>query len=213
VVGGRCHLNIVAPERIGSERPIVPGVTCAVAPNDADTEAFRPDLGRAEGLVFGGKTTWFPNNGAQQYFCDEVLPNVCAGRAVKAVGWVGRASDEARRRYQDRHAVERTGHVAEVRPYVRDAACYVVPLRVGGGLRVNILDAWAMGKAVVSPSVGCEGLAAEDGPTILIQEDLDSFARAARAVLQDEGYAGGSERRGVGRLSDTTVGSGLASPC
>src|SRR5213078_3725428 len=71
------------------------------------------------------------------------------------------------------------------RPYVRDAACYVVPLRVGGGTRLKILDAWAMGKAVVSTSVGCEGLVAEDGRNILIGDDPDSFARAVCAVLRD----------------------------
>src|SRR5213082_4323309 len=66
-----------------------------------------------------------------------------------------------------------------------DAACYVVPLRVGGGTRLKILDAWAMGKAVVSTSVGCEGLAAEDGRNILIRDDPDGFAQAVCAVLRD----------------------------
>jgi len=69
---------------------------------------------------------------------------------------------------------------------VRAAACYVVPLRVGGGTRLKILDAWAMGKAVVSTSIGCEGLVAEDGRNILIRDDPDGFAQAVRAVLQDE---------------------------
>src|SRR6266567_6467033 len=82
-------------------------------------------------------------------------------------------------------AVELTGYVPDVRPYVHDAACYVVPLRVGGGTRLKILDAWAMGKAVVSTSVGCEGLAAEDGRNILIRDDPESFAQAVRTVLRD----------------------------
>jgi glycosyltransferase involved in cell wall biosynthesis len=58
-----------------------------------------------------------------------------------------------------------------------------VPLRVGGGTRLKILDAWAMGKAIVSTSIGCEGLAAVDGHNILIRDDPDGFATAVREVL------------------------------
>jgi len=83
---------------------------------------------------------------------------------------------------------------------VRDAACYIVPLRVGGGTRLKILDAWAMGKAVVSTSVGCEGLAAEDGQNILIRDDPDGFAHAVRAVLHD-----GALRQRLGIEGRSTV--------
>jgi glycosyltransferase involved in cell wall biosynthesis len=69
---------------------------------------------------------------------------------------------------------------------VHEAACYVVPLRVGGGTRLKILDAWAMGKAVVSTSVGCEGLDARDGENILVRDDPAEFAAAVRRVLEDD---------------------------
>jgi glycosyltransferase involved in cell wall biosynthesis len=59
----------------------------------------------------------------------------------------------------------------------------VAPLRAGGGTRLKILDAWAMGKAVVSTSVGCEGLAARDGENILVRDTPDSFAEAVAEVL------------------------------
>jgi glycosyltransferase involved in cell wall biosynthesis len=183
----RCSLNVVVSETDRRElQRIVPGVSCAVVPNGVDTEAFRPSPGRDEGMVFVGETTWFPNRDALRYFCDAILPRVRASGETAPVRWVGRASDEARRTYRDRHGLELTGYVADVRPYVRDAACYIVPLRVGGGTRLKILDAWAMGKAVVSTSVGCEGLAAEDGKNILIRNDPDAFARAVCAVLHDQ---------------------------
>ena len=66
---------------------------------------------------------------------------------------------------------------------MREAACFVVPLRVGGGTRLKILDAWAMGKAVVSTSVGCEGLAAVDGVNILIRDSADEFAAGVTSLL------------------------------
>src|SRR5439155_598375 len=137
-----------------------------------------------EGLVFVGELTWFPNRDALEYFSDEILPKVRAIHGGTPVRWVGRASEEVRRQYRDRAGVELTGYVPDVRPYVRDAACYVVPLRVGGGTRLKILEAWAMGKAVVSTAVGCEGLAAHEDRNILIRDDPEDFAQAVRAVLQ-----------------------------
>ena len=184
---GRCRLNVLVSDADRTElQRIVPEANCTVVPNGVDIDAFRPGAGREEGLVFVGGLNWFPNRDALQYFCDAILPRVRAAGEATPVRWLGGgASDEVRRLYRDRHAVELTGYVPDVRPYVRDAACYVVPLRVGGGTRLKILDAWAMGKAVVSTSVGCEGLAAADGRNILIRDDPDSFAHAVRAVLHD----------------------------
>jgi glycosyltransferase involved in cell wall biosynthesis len=77
-----------------------------------------------------------------------------------------------------------------------------VPLRVGGGTRLKILNSWAMGKPVVSTSIGCEGLAAVDGDNILIRDDPQEFARAIAAVLSD----GGLRRRLGERGRATAVG-------
>jgi glycosyltransferase involved in cell wall biosynthesis len=114
------------------------------------------------------------------------------GEKVK-VTWVGRAKPEVIARYATR-GIQLTGHVDDIRPFVGKAACYVVPLRIGGGTRLKILDAWAMGKAVVSTSVGCEGLAAVDGQNILIRDDPAAFAAAVTMVLHDTGLRAVLER-------------------
>jgi polysaccharide biosynthesis protein PslH len=75
--------------------------------------------------------------------------------------------------------------VDDMRPYVDRAACFVVPLRVGGGTRLKVLDAWALGRAVVSTTVGCEGLDARNGDNILIADGAAEFANAVVAVLTD----------------------------
>src|SRR6266550_1312565 len=79
---------------------------------------------------------------------------------------------------------------------MRDAACHVVPLRAGSGTRLKILNAWAMGKAVVSTSIGCEGLAAIDGENILIRDDPKDFADAVVKVLGDHELRSRLGRRG-----------------
>lgn len=182
----RTDLNVLVSDadRLTLQRS-VPQATCAVIPNGVDVATFRPSPGNEQGIVFVGESTWAPNRDGMQYFCDEVLPRIRATGEMAPVRWVGRAPHTLCRAYHDQYAVELTGYVADVRPYMRDAACYIVPLRVGGGTRLKILDAWAMGKAVVSTSVGCEGLAAEDGRNILIRDDPEGFARAVCAVLQD----------------------------
>lgn len=185
---------------------MVPGSRFAVVPNGVDTDAFRPGPPDSrDGLVFVGELGWFPNHDALRYFCEDILPRVRAAGHKVPVRWVGRAPDETRRAYREQHGVQLTGYVDDIRPLVRNAACYVVPLRVGGGTRVKILDAWAMGKPVVSTSIGCEGLAAEDGRNILIRDDPESFARAVCAVLEDDGLRrrlGAEGRRTAERLYD-----------
>jgi glycosyltransferase involved in cell wall biosynthesis len=79
--------------------------------------------------------------------------------------------------------VEVTGGVEDIRAYVRDASVYVVPLRIGGGTRLKIFEAMAMGKAVVATSVGAEGLPVEHGKDIILADDPAEFAEAVSALL------------------------------
>jgi glycosyltransferase involved in cell wall biosynthesis len=137
--------------------------------------------------------SWFPNADALEFFDEEILPLVRARDEKMTVTWVGRAKPEVIARYATR-GIQLTGHVDDIRPYVAKAACYVVPLRIGGGTRLKILDAWAMGKAVVSTSVGCEGLEAVDGQNILIRDDPAAFAAAVTTVLRDAGLRTALER-------------------
>lgn len=163
-----------------------PSAAVTVVPNGVDIEAFVPADVPQEGCVFVGGMTWFPNKDALEWFAADVLPELRAIRgAAPTVTWVGRATADAQERYRAQ-GVSLTGYVDDIRPYVQRAACYLVPIRVGGGTRLKILDAWALGKAVVSTSVGCEGLDARDGDNILIRDDARSFAAAVQTVLEDE---------------------------
>lgn len=184
---GRVALNVAVSE---ADRlrfaELVPGGRFTVVPNGVDTRAFRPAEGGRHGVVFVGGYGWYPNRDALEHFADDVLPHLRGSLPEVEVTWVGRAPDAVREEYAAKHGVRLTGYVEDIRPFVHRAACYVVPLRVGGGTRLKILDAWAMGKAVVSTSVGCEGLDARDGENILVRDDPAEFAEAVRLVLDDE---------------------------
>jgi polysaccharide biosynthesis protein PslH len=163
---------------------IAPGGRYAVIPNGVDTEYFNAAESGGRGIVCVGGMTWFPNRDALEHFAHDILPFL-GGDDRPPVYWVGRASKTEIQEYRHRYGIELTGYVDDVRPYIRSAACYVVPIRVGGGTRVKILDAWAMGRAIVSTSIGCEGLDAVDGGNILIRDDPKEFADAVHQVLRD----------------------------
>jgi glycosyltransferase involved in cell wall biosynthesis len=198
---GRVALNVAVSER-DAERLLekAPASRVAVVPNGVDMEEFRPGDGTGTGAAFVGGTMPFPNLDALDFFSEQVLPHVRRDGTDVPVRWVGRASAAQQRAYWERYGVELTGYAEDVRPFMREAACHIVPLRVGGGTRLKILNSWAMGKPVVSTSVGCEGLAAADGKNILIADAPEAFARALRAVLADEGL-----RRRLGEAGRATA--------
>lgn len=174
---------------------LAPTARTLVIPNGVDLDYFTPGTGAQEGLVFVGGSNWFPNRDALGYFAREILPFVRARHGHVPVTWVGHASPEDQAEFGSRYGITMTGYVDDVRPYVRGAACYVVPLRVGGGTRLKVLDAWAMGKAVVTTSQGCEGLAAKHGVNSMIADTPEAFADAISTVLNDREYAGALGRR------------------
>jgi glycosyltransferase involved in cell wall biosynthesis len=127
---------------------------------------------------------WLPNEDAMLYFAREVLPLIRAEEPAATLAIVGRAPTPAVRRLADA-GINVTGSVDDVRPYVRGAAVYVVPLRIGGGTRLKIFEAMAMGKAVVSTTVGAEGLPVAAGEHLLIADEPTTFARAVVRLLRD----------------------------
>jgi glycosyltransferase involved in cell wall biosynthesis len=164
----------------------VPAARLTVVPNGVDMDEFQSDGTAGTGVAFVGGTNPFPNLDALDFFCGDILPRLRATGADVPVRWIGRASSEQRQAYLEGHGIELTGYVDDVRPLMRDAACHIVPLRVGGGTRLKILNSWAMGKAVVSTSIGCEGLAATDGVNVLIRDEPSDFATAILQVLRDD---------------------------
>jgi glycosyltransferase involved in cell wall biosynthesis len=158
-----------------------------VVPTGVDASYFSPDEHDHDRprLVFTGSMDWLPNEDAMTFFCRDVLPLIRARVPGVELTIVGREPTRGVRNLAAQHGVGVTGRVDDVRPFVRDAAVYIVPLRIGGGTRLKIFEAMAMGKAVVSTAVGAEGLPVVHDRHLLIADDPQAFANATVRLLED----------------------------
>jgi polysaccharide biosynthesis protein PslH len=158
-----------------------------VIPTGVDTDFFTatPSSPTSRSLVFTGSMDWLPNEDAMQFFCRDVLPLIRAEEPDATLSIVGRAPTPAVARLAHEHGIAVTGRVDDVRPYIADAAVYVVPIRIGGGTRLKIFEAMAMGRAVVSTSIGAEGLPVHDGTDVVIADNPRRFAAAVVRLMRD----------------------------
>lgn len=158
-----------------------------VVPNGVDLDYFRPMAQPAnrKHLVFTGSMDWRPNQDAARYFVSTVLPLLRQAHPDLECTFVGRSPPADIRALSSVPGVHITGTVDDVRPYVEQAAVYIVPLRIGGGSRLKILEALAMGRAVVSTTVGAEGLDVEHDCNIVLADDPQVFAESVARLLND----------------------------
>lgn len=176
------------------------GLTTAVVENGFDPEYFRPpdaagpprDRNR---LLFMGSMDYGPNVDGLKWFVREVLPAVLAVRPETTLEVVGRSpADEVRALASAR--VQVRGAVDDVRPHLHAAALLVVPLRVGGGTRIKIVEALGSTTPVVSTSIGAEDLAFRAGEHLWIADGASEFARAVLEALEDPKTAAQRAARG-----------------
>lgn len=157
----------------------------AVVPNGVDTGYFSPSGRKPEPrtLAFTGALDWRPNQDAVLWFIREIHPSLRRSGSYRLLV-VGR-NPPAWMRDPGRlpREIEVTGTVDDVRPFIERAEALVVPLRIGGGSRLKILEALALEKPVISTRVGAEGLWIRDGVHFIAADDPRSFAERARDVL------------------------------
>jgi glycosyltransferase involved in cell wall biosynthesis len=188
-VCGQFDVNVMTSELDADRlRALVPNARTTAVPNGVDVDFFKPPTANNEidgRVVFLGPTYMFPNRDGVEFFLDSIWPSVVKHVPDASFHLLGKNSEADKMVFEKRPGVSCQGYVPDIRPHFAAAQCSVVPLRVGGGTRLKILDAWSMGKAVVSTSIGCEGLETVDGRNILIRDDAKGFADAVVQILSD----------------------------
>lgn len=174
-----------------------------VVENGVDTAFFRPGATpRTPGrMLFLGSLDWRPNLDGVTRLLDDVFPAVRAAEPDATLALVGRNPPAwLRRRAADMPGVALHGDVPDVRPFLADCSLMVVPLRIGGGSRLKILEALAAGVPVVSTRVGAEGLCLEAGRDLTVSEDNDTLAAALVAALRQPGVMARQAASGRARV-------------
>jgi sugar transferase (PEP-CTERM/EpsH1 system associated) len=195
----RFHACAVTSER---EEAIVksqlPGALTATVPNGVDVDYFRPGPMPSEpdSVLFTGLLSYRPNEDAVRFFVREVFPIIRRARPEATFTAVGYATPSFIDELAGEPNVILTGRVPDIRPYLERAGVVVVPLRSGGGTRLKVVEALAAGKAVVSTSIGCEGIAVEPGRHLLIFDSARDQATATLQLMADQDRASKLGRAG-----------------
>lgn len=169
-------------------RRLVSGLKPSVVPNGIDTRRYRPDgvetRTRENSLVFTGTMDFRPNVDAVLWFAKEALPLIQAEIPDVHLDIVGQRPHRRLDPLKNNPSVTLTGFVEDVRPYIAKAEVYVAPLRMGGGTRLKLLEAMAMGKAVVATRLGAEGYPVTDGHELVLADTGTDFAERVVSLLQ-----------------------------
>lgn len=166
---------------------LAPRTPVLVAPNVLSLSDYAAAPGGDDRtLIYPGGLDWLPNRDAVAFFASAVLPLIRSWAPQARLVAAGRNPPRAfARRWRRAAGVEFTGTLPDLRPVIRQAAMTVVPLRIGGGTRLKILESAALGRAVVSTQLGAEGLGFRPGREIEIADRPADFARAVIGLLRD----------------------------
>lgn len=166
----------------------------SVVPTGVDLAEYRPDPNLCDAgasapiITFVGAMDWEPNVDGVEYFCGDVWPAIRAEVPQARLRIVGRNPDRRVQKWASDSlagSIEVTGRVPSVVEHLRQSAVVIVPLRIGGGTRLKIYEAMATAKAIVSTTIGAEGLDVHHGRDIILADDPRSFAQAVIMLLRD----------------------------
>ena len=180
------HVLTVSDNDRAAFLQFVDGSQVSVIPTGVDTEYFQPsqEPEQPDSLVFTGTMDWMPNEDGVSYFADKIFPLIRSVIPNAVFSVVGRRPPRRIQTLASSNIVV-TGAVDDIRPYLAKSTVCVVPLRSGSGTRIKIFEAMAMGKAVVSTTLGAEGLPVTNGENIILADDPGDFAGQVLALLRD----------------------------
>jgi len=159
-----------------------------IVPHGVDVEHFSfsaPDK-EEKSIIFVGNYLHYPNADAVLYFAREMWPQIKQLSPELKFYVVGQAPPSEIKRLEDDPAIVVTGRVDDVTPYLRKSTIFICPVRLGGGFRGKILEAMAIGRPIVSTTLGAEGIPAQNGKNIILADNPEDFARGIDRLLQDD---------------------------
>jgi sugar transferase (PEP-CTERM/EpsH1 system associated) len=183
-----CAVTSARDERLLASH--APGAKTAVVPNGVDIDSFSPmsTASEPDTVLFFGAINYYPNSDGVLFFLRSVWPELKRMRPSVRLRVVGPKPPPAIAGWRD-SSVDIVGYVDDVRTHIARAAVVIVPLRIGGGTRLKVLEAMALGKAVVSTTLGAEGIDAQHERDILIADDATGLAHQIARVLSDDALA------------------------
>lgn len=165
----------------------LPDVPKYLVPNGVDANYFYPSpaIPKAHSLIFVGMMKYVPNYDGILYFLDEIFPKILDTYPDTTITIIGKNPPKSIAKRANKNIII-TGFVEDTRPYIHEAAVYVVPLRMGGGTRLKVIEALAMKKPLVTTSIGCEGIDIISGENALIADSPERFAQAVLELFKNK---------------------------
>jgi len=186
------NINLVVSD-LDKERllSIIPDLNIDIIPNGVDINYFKPLKinFKKKNIIFAGSLDWYPNDDAVIYFIKDIWPIIKKRYQTVTFTIIGRNPSNRVRKLVEKDAFLRlTGFVDDVRPFFNEAEVYVCPIRDGGGTKLKLLDAMAMGKAIVTTRVGAEGLDVENERHVVIADDPKNFALQISRLFENPSF-------------------------
>jgi glycosyltransferase involved in cell wall biosynthesis len=207
---GVCVCSLADQQRLAKDAPAARTV---IIPNAADVDRLQPRVTDpapdADTVLFFGLLASVPNVDGLLFFIRDIWPRILAARPTARFMVVG-ANPAPELRALEAPGVTLVGPVDDLRPYLSRAAAVVVPLRLGSGTRLKILESWAMARPVVSTSLGAEGLESVSGKHLLIADDPAEFGAAVVRILNEPELAAKLGAAGRSLVSESYSWQGTA---
>ncbi len=168
-------------------RDLVPSASVTVRPSGADLRSLEyvdHSVNRGDSLVMTGTLGYLPNLDAANWMIDRILPRVLRSRPSARLVLVGASAPELLRK-QGGDAVDVVGRVPDVRPFLEAADLFVAPLRAGGGTRLKLLEAFAVGLPTVATTVASAGISVRHGIDVGTADSEETFANEIIRLLDD----------------------------
>jgi polysaccharide biosynthesis protein PslH len=190
---------MITPDDEKELKSLCPGAKTSIIPCGIDVDKYpvkRKNMGTTKRITFLGSMDWLPTEDAMLYFLQEIWPILIRKIPNLEFYMIGKLPSNRVLRLCKSPQIVVTGYVDSVLPYLEETDVFVVPLRIGSGMRIKILEALCMGIPIVSTAIGMEGIEAVPGKDLLVADTPEDFAKSVIHVMETPVVAGELSQRG-----------------